>query len=178
MTAPFEPCTAFVTVAVKRSPGLCVFVQTRAPDVSEIDVPAPIEATRPSLPLGAVSTRLPLGVVLGVLGRGAGVAGLDVLGREVLGRLTLPPLDEVAGTSLSCGCDVSLFASSRSRFSAAVSPARSSPSSRQAPTERTAASASGVTAHRIYFDILPPSRVVLRSVNACNLYCYAPPTLL
>jgi hypothetical protein len=58
-------------------------------------------ATRPSLPLGAVETRLPLGVVLGVLGRGAGVLGREVLGRDVLGRLTLPPLDDVDGTSLN-----------------------------------------------------------------------------
>src|ERR671915_406763 len=108
MTAPFEPCTAFVTVAVNLSPGLCVFVQTRAPDVSEIVVPAPIAATRPSLPLGAVVTRLPLGVVLGVLGRGVGVVVRGVvLGRVVLGRLTVPPLDDVAGTSVSCGWAVS-----------------------------------------------------------------------
>src|SRR5918992_3018741 len=92
ITAPFEPCTAFATVAVNLSPGLCVFVHTRAPDVRAIVVPAPMAATRPSLPPGAVVTRLPLGVVLGVLGRAAGVLGRDVLGRDVLGRLTLPPL--------------------------------------------------------------------------------------
>jgi hypothetical protein len=86
------------------SPGLCVFVQTRAPDVSEIDVPAPMLATAPSLPRGAVSTRLPLVVVLGRL---VLVLGREVLGRDVLGRLTLPPLEDVEGTSLSCGCDVS-----------------------------------------------------------------------
>src|SRR5688572_1303076 len=121
MTAPLEPWTALVTVAVNLSPGLCVFVQTRAPEVIEIVVPAPMLATRPSLPLGDVETRLPLGVVLGVVVRGVVVRGV-----VVAGRLTLPPLVDVDGTSVSCGCAVSRFASSRSRFSAAVSPARSS----------------------------------------------------
>jgi hypothetical protein len=165
MMAPFDPCTEFVTVAVNRSPGRWVFVQTREPDVRAIVVPAAMLATRPSLPRGAVSTRLPLAVVRGVLGRG-------VLGVVDLGRLTFPPLEDVAGTSLSCGWAVSRFASSRSRLSAAVSPARSSPLSRHAPVERTTASASGVTAHRIYFDISPPSKVVLRSLNACKLGLY------
>src|SRR5918992_5212049 len=93
MTAPFEPCTALVTVAVKRSPGLCVFVQTRSPDRNEIVVPAPMLATRPSPPDGARSTTLPLGVVRGALGvvvRGGVVRGVDDAG-----RLTLPPLVDV-----------------------------------------------------------------------------------
>jgi hypothetical protein len=64
-------------------------------------------ATRPSPPDGARSTVLPLGVVVGRLVDVLGRFGVDVLGRDVDGRLTVPPLLDVDGTSLSCGCDVS-----------------------------------------------------------------------
>jgi hypothetical protein len=48
---------------------------------------------------------LPLGVVRGVLG--VVLRGGVVRGVVVEGRLTFPPLVDVDGTSLSCGCDVS-----------------------------------------------------------------------
>ena len=47
------------------------------------------------------------------------------------------PLDDVAGTSVNCGCAVSRFASSRSRLSAAVSSARSSPQELRMPLRRS-----------------------------------------
>src|SRR5919202_4940655 len=62
MTAPFEPVTASVTVAVKRSPTLFVFVQMREPERRLIVAPAgmrPVVLSR----VPPLVTVLPLGVV-------------------------------------------------------------------------------------------------------------------
>jgi hypothetical protein len=110
ITAPFEPVTASCTVAVKRSPGLWVFVQMRSPDASVSVVPAAIEAMRPSLPAGVRVSVFPDAVVRGVVDVGVvgRVDGRDVEGREVLGRgaevVGAGVVGVFAGTSVSCGC--------------------------------------------------------------------------
>src|SRR6185503_6189646 len=170
ITAPLEPVTAFCTVAVNLSPTLLVLVQTVDVGESESVVPAAIEPTAPPpLPpvLGRV-TVLPLGVVVGVLGRlVVGVLGRVVDGREVAGRLGVFVAGGFAGTSESCGCAaLSRFASARSRLKeesllrALVScfPA----SLLQAPSTSAVPSASGAARRLIYLTIAPPFVTSLR----------------
>src|SRR6185437_2410549 len=127
ITAPFEPVTALVTVAVKRSPGLLVFVQIRSFDVRLIEVPAGTEPSAPSLPAELVVTELPDGVVVGAAGAGADDVGGLVLGFVLAGAgrragagAAGAAVDALSagGTSFSCGCAaLSAFASCRSRVS-------------------------------------------------------------
>src|SRR5687768_14036140 len=84
ITAPLLPRTVSATVAVKRSPTLCVFVHTRSFDVSVMLVPAGIvPSARSDEPVPGRAV-LPPGVVAGVLGRVG--AGRDAAGRGALGR--------------------------------------------------------------------------------------------
>src|SRR5687768_2426900 len=120
MTAPLEPDTACVSVALKRCPTLCVFVQTVEPEARLSVEPAaivPIRAAEPGvlrvtvLPLAVVAVvGVRVVVVRGVaLGAGVVVRGADVEGAGV----TVP-----AGTSVRDGCAaLSLFASWISRLS-------------------------------------------------------------
>src|SRR6185437_4965766 len=115
ITAPFEPVTALVTVAVKRSPGLLVFVQIRSFDVRLIEVPAGTEPSAPSLPAELVVTELPDGVVVGAAGAGADDVGVLVLGfvlagagrragAGAAGAGAAADALSAGGTSFSCGC--------------------------------------------------------------------------
>src|SRR5688572_21289643 len=84
ITAPFEPVTASVVVAVNRSPTLFVFVQTFDVERSVSCVPAAMVPSVPSEPFVPGVTVLPLAVVLGagvaVDGRGVVVRGVVVRG--------------------------------------------------------------------------------------------------
>src|SRR5512146_1128097 len=111
ITAPFEPTTAFVTVAVKRSPGLLVFVQTRSFDVRLMEVPAGTVPSAASVPDELVETELPDGVVVGAAGAGVDGDGARVRGfvRAGAGRGAgaagaAAAALSAGGTSFSCGC--------------------------------------------------------------------------
>src|SRR6185437_1318140 len=128
ITAPFDPTTAFVTVAVKRSPGLLVFVQIRSFDVRLIAVPAGTVPSAPSVPGELVETELPDGVVVGAAGAGVEDDGARVLGfvlragagrrAGAAGAAAAADALSAGGTSFSCGCAaLSAFAICRSRVS-------------------------------------------------------------
>jgi hypothetical protein len=120
IAAPLEPETEFATVALKRWPTRCVFVQIRELDVSEISEPAAIDPSRRSDPAVPRVTVLPLAVVVGAAGAGAGRAGVVVRGgvrdgvlTVVLGELAAGAGlvatalgDSSAGTSCRAGCDI------------------------------------------------------------------------
>jgi hypothetical protein len=110
MTAPLEPDTDCVRVALKRSPTLLVLVQIFVPDARLSVEPAAMVPTLPADPRVLVVTVLPLAVVpVVVRGRVVVVvlAGVVVRGADVLGAGVVS-----AGTSVSAGCAaLSRFAS-------------------------------------------------------------------
>src|SRR5580765_2180526 len=89
IVAPLLPVTGSLSVAVKRSPTLFVFVHTFDVDASVSAVPDAIAPTLPPELFSPVVTVLPDGVRGGEAGAGAGalgrVAGFDGRGREVVG---------------------------------------------------------------------------------------------
>src|SRR6202162_4907990 len=115
ITAPFEPVTALVTLALKRSPTWLVFVQTLEPDARLSVAPAGIVPNLAPVPALLRVTVLPLEVT-DVVGFLVVVVGVRLMLRVVVvvfvvvlgaGLAAVP-----AGTSVSAGCAlVSLFAS-------------------------------------------------------------------
>jgi hypothetical protein len=157
MTAPFEPVTASLSVAVNLSPTLFVFVQMRCVEDRFMTVPAATEPTEPPVfepvPLDTV---LPLAVVFD--GRVVVVAGRDEVvvrdgvvvraGEVRVGVVAAGAGVVAAGTSWSAGfAAVSLLARLRSRLSAALSCASWSSflSVVQAPANSAHVSANGAT---------------------------------
>jgi hypothetical protein len=121
ITAPLEPVTELLTVALNRCPTRFVFVQIREFEVRLISEPAGIVPRPRSEPDVPRVTVLPLAVVVGAAG--VGVDGRGVVRAGVRGGVLTALLDErvgvrttgalvvgcgalgvpVAGTSLSCG---------------------------------------------------------------------------
>ena len=124
ITAPLLPVTGSLSVAVKRSPTLLVFVQTLDVDASVSVVPDAIAPTLPAELFSPGVTVLPDGVRGGVAGSGVGaglvgrvVGRVDGRGAGVVGAGSGAGV--AGGTSLSCGCAaLSPVASCRSRLSA------------------------------------------------------------
>src|SRR5882757_220755 len=116
ITAPFDPVTALVKLALKRSPTWLVLVQTLEPAARLSVAPAGIVPTLAAVPALLRVTVLPLDVtdvvglrvvVVGVLVVGVVVLVVVVLVVLVAGLAAVP-----AGTSVSAGCAlVSRFAS-------------------------------------------------------------------
>src|SRR5688572_1940036 len=165
ITAPLLPVIDSLSVAVKRSPTLFVFVQTFSADVKVMAVPDATEPTPPAVFFSPGVTVLPDGVRTGAAGSALGVAaGVDgrVVGRlGVRGRAGAGVLGAAAGcsagTSLSCGCAaLSAVAICRSRLSAescASVLSALSPPLLHAAAASTMLSANGVPNRRIYCDI-------------------------
>ena len=105
---PFEPETALVSVAVKRSPTLLVLVQIFEPDARLSVAPAGIVPTFAAVPALVRVTVLPLDVTVDffVVVVGVRVVGLVVRAAEALGAgfVAVAP-----GTSVSAGCAAEVF---------------------------------------------------------------------
>jgi hypothetical protein len=119
MTAPFEPTTGSVTVALKRSPTLLLLVQIFEPDARLSVAPAGIVPTLAAVPAFVRVTVLPLDVTVGFF---VVVVGVRVVVVRVVVFVVVAGAGFVvvaAGTSVSAGCAaVSRFASCMSLLSA------------------------------------------------------------
>jgi hypothetical protein len=114
ITAPLEPTTALLTVALKRSPTLLVLVHTFVLDARLSCAPAGIVPTLAAEPPDVLVTVFPLEVTE-VVGVRVVVVGVRVVVRVVVVRVvpvlaaavvgvTVLGVAEAAGTSVSAGC--------------------------------------------------------------------------